>query len=154
LPPPNLIANPSFEGDLAGWSTYDSSITRLALGAAPDGDYVAKVAYTGGSGYSIQDLGAVAATNPGTTYTATAYVEAASPSAIGKTIWISIREYNSGGHAFFAQDGTAVTLTSSFQEISVTYVTTQTNGSVGIYVLQNPATAGDAFYVDKVSLTR
>src|SRR5690606_13313740 len=39
----NLVANPSFETNTAGWMGWQSTITREALSGAPNGGYVVKV---------------------------------------------------------------------------------------------------------------
>src|SRR6218665_3485845 len=53
----NPIANGTFEGDLAGWTTWQPTLHRVALGGAPAGSYVVKGTPAAGTsgGYSIDD---------------------------------------------------------------------------------------------------
>src|SRR5215210_6877615 len=65
---------------------------REAQAGTPAGGFVARVTRTGGTYFTLDGGNNVASTGAGTTYTATAWVKAASASSIGKPIQIKLRE--------------------------------------------------------------
>ena len=95
-PPGNLVANPSFEVNTVGWSGYQGSLTRETQVGAPHGGAVARVAWTSGTYFTI-DGGDNVTSTAAATYTATAWVKAATASSIGKPIQIKLRERTQGG---------------------------------------------------------
>ena len=49
VPAGNVTPNPSFEGtSMAGWSSWQGSVSRVALAGAPDGSQVARIAQAAG----------------------------------------------------------------------------------------------------------
>ena len=66
---------------------------------------------------------------------------------------IVIREWTPAGAMVKETSSTAVNLTNAFQAITVTGFTAQTTGDhVDLYVQQDNAVAGDAFYADLISM--
>jgi beta-glucanase (GH16 family) len=150
----NLVANGSFETSLQGWTTWQATLTREARTGAPDGGYVVKVTPAAGTsgGFSIDDqTDTVAAPATVGTYSATAYVAAASASSVGKTIRVALREKSAGVSTRVWEQ--TVTLTQTFQKVTVTATITQTGRSMDFYVFQDAGTSTDAFYADALSVT-
>ena len=95
--PGNLVANPSFETGTVGWSGYQGTLAREAQAGAPNGAYVARVTRSSGTYFTIDGGPTSARPSAGTTYTATAWVKAASASSVGKPIQIKLRERTASG---------------------------------------------------------
>ena len=121
-PPPaaNLLANPSFETNLAGWSGYQATLVREAQAGAPAGGYVAKVTRSSGTSFTIDDgARAVPSLVAGTTYTAEVWVKAASASSVGKPIQIKLRERTAAGTVVADVGSANVALTNSWQKLTL-----------------------------------
>jgi Glycosyl hydrolases family 16/Carbohydrate binding domain len=150
----NLLANGSFETDLQGWTTWQGTLSRVALSGAPDGSYVVKVAPAAGTSgsYSIDDLSA-AVPSPAAlgTYTASASIAAANASSVGKPMKVALRRFNTDGTTRVWE--TNVTLTQTFQKVTVTGTIDQSGQSMDFYVYQGSAVSTDAFYADALSVT-
>ena len=153
MPTGNLTTNPSLETDAAGWGVYQATLARVVQPDAPNGGFVAQVSQAAGTFYTIDDTpDTVASTTAGTSYAGTAYVKAASASAVGKPVRVVVREWTPAG-AFVNETSSApVNLTNAFQPISVTGVAQTTGDRIDLYVQQDNAVAGDAFYTDLLSL--
>ena len=154
-PPPvaNLLSNPSFETNTSGWGPYQSTLARVAQAGAPDGAYVVTVTRSSGTSFTIDD-GARAVKNlvAGTTYTAEAWVRAASASAVGKPIQIKLRERTSAGTVVADVGSPNVALTTAWQKITITRTVVTAGGDLGVRISQSGAVAGDAFHADAVVL--
>jgi PKD repeat protein len=151
-PPGNLVANPSFEVNTVGWSGYQGSLTREAQVGAPHGGAVARVGWTSGTYFTI-DGGDNVTSTAAATYTATAWVKAATASSIGKPIQIKLRERTSGGTVVADVATPAVNLSSSWQQLTVQR-TTAAGNRLGVRLSHTSAVAGNAFYADAFTLTR
>ena len=153
VPTGNLTTNPSLETDAAGWGTYQATLARVAQADSPNGGFAAQVSQAAGTFYTIDDTpDTVLSTTTGTSYAGTAYVKAASPSAVGKPVRIVVREWTPAG-AFVNETSSApVNLTNAFQPITVTGVAQTTGDHIDLYVQQDNAVAGDSFYADLLSL--
>ena len=128
-------------------------VDRVPLADAPNGGWVARVTQNSGTYYTLDDgPDTVPSATAGATYTATAYVKAASPSAVGKPVRIVIRERTAAGGFVQETSSTAVTLTNAFQPVTVTGTAQTTGDVVDLYIQQDNAVAGDSFYVDLASL--
>jgi hypothetical protein len=153
VPAGNFTTNPSFESGTSGWVGWQATVTRVALADAPNGAAVAKVARTSGAYFTIDDSpDSVRPSVVGATYKATAWVKAADPSSVGKQAYVSLRETTPAG-AFSQSTNGFVTLTSTFQPVTVT-LKAKTAGRVDVYAGQSGGTAGNAFYVDLISVVR
>ncbi len=155
LQPPagNLTTNPTFEANTNGWGAWQGVVDRVPLADAPNGGWVARVTQNSGNYYTLDDgPDTVPSTTAGATYTATAYVKAASPSAVGKPVRIVIRERTAAGGFVQETSSTAVTLTNAFQPVTVTGTAQTTGDVIDLYIQQDNAVAGDSFYVDLASL--
>jgi PKD repeat protein len=152
-PSTNFVRNPSFEAGLTNWAGYRSSLSRVQLADAPEGTTVAKVAATTTSDYTIGEVPAtVGSAKAGVTYTARAFVKAASPSAVGKRVVIDMREADATRY-LRTVSGASVTLTNSFQPVTAQISGQAAGHEIDFYVLQVGGVSGDAFYVDAVTLT-
>src|SRR5690606_17002349 len=145
-PANNLVSNPSFETNTSGWIGWQSTLARTQLQGV-DGDYVVKVTRSTGSSYTVNDEPpTVSSTTAGQTYDASAWVQAASTSAEGKTVTLKIREKNSAGELVQEISSPAIPLSNFFQQLSAS-ITAQGNGNtIDIRISQTSAVSGDAFY--------
>ena len=153
----NVVANPSFEAGTTGWTTWQAGITRTQLADSPDGVWVARVARTTGSAFTLDDSPeTVLSAAAGTPYTARAFVKAASTTSVGKRVRIFLREGTPGptGRYLRTISGPSVVLTNAFQAVTG-QITAQTAGNELEVILgmESGATAGDAFYADQISFT-
>jgi Carbohydrate binding domain/Calcineurin-like phosphoesterase len=152
--PPNLVGNPGFEVDTTGWNAGDSdpgvTVTRVSGGHS--GGWAALVA-NGGSGVAakckLQDAPNWVKTTSSGTYTGTMWVRADAP---GATLQLKLREFN--GSTLVAAKTTSVALTTSWQAVTVSYVTTMPGVStLDFMALVSNAPVGPCFYADDISLT-
>jgi hypothetical protein len=149
----NVLPDSSFESStLTDWSSWQGALSQAPLAAAPDGNYVAQASQASGADYSLELDPAVTSTTAGVAWYASVYVEAASPSALGKPIELTVRERDSGG-ATVRQTSARTTLGASFQPLSVTAMTAADGDRLDVYAMQGSAVPGDAFYADAASLT-
>jgi PKD repeat protein len=151
-PPGNLVANPSFEVNTVGWAGFQGTVVREVQAGAPDGGAVARVARTSGAYFTI-DAGDNVASTAAATYTATAWVKAATASSIGKPIQIKLRERTPAGATVADVGSAAVSLSSSWQQITVQRATAAGN-RLGVRLSHTSAVATNAFYADAFTLTR
>ena len=149
-PPGNLIANPSFEVNTTGWAGFQGSLAREAQAGAPDGGSVARVTRTGGTYFTI-DAGDNVASTAATTYTATVWVKAATASSVGKPIQIKLRERNAAGTVVADVSSPAVTLSNSWQKLTVQR-TTAAGNRLGVRASHQSAVSGNAFFADAFTL--
>ena len=153
-PGTDYVANGSFETDLANWTTWQASLAREQLADAPGGVWVAKVTRTAGTAFTIDDSPAsVTDASAGLTHTGRAFVKAASPSAVGKEVELFLREVSPSGTTLRSVAGTSVFLTATFQAVTSELVPLAAGNRIEIYVGLRGAGAGDAFYIDEITLT-
>lgn len=155
-PPPgaNLLPNPSFEAGLTGWTGWTATTGRVASAAAPDGSWVARVARTANSNYSLaQSAAPVSTPAAGTRYTARVAVAAASPASVGRSVTLRVRERTPAGATVADVASAPVRLTSAFQRVTLAYTARRAGDPLDVVVTQYGAVAGDAMLVDAVSLT-
>ena len=151
-PPANLVHNPDFETALTGWNTSGSA-PQVSLARVPGG-------HTGGWSGEVLNTG----TTPGScvlndspnwvrttsagTYTATLWARADTP---GATLKLRLQEYSDGALLGSAKE--AITLTTSWQKVSVAYEPVAPLSSTldySAYVLN--AQPGDCFYADDAAI--
>jgi parallel beta-helix repeat protein len=150
--PTNLVGNPGFETDLSGWNTSGSdpgvSLTRISGGHS--GGFAARTANTGSTAatYLLNDSPNWEFTTRPGTYTASMWVRSDTP---GATLKLRLREYTS---TLAGSATSTATLTSSWQQITVTYSPASPGAStldLNAYVAKGAA--GSSFDSDDVSLT-
>jgi hypothetical protein len=127
-------------------------VVREVQAGAPDGGAVARVARTSGVYFTI-DAGDNVASTAAATYTATAWVKAATASSIGKPIQIKLRERTPAGTTVADAGSAAVSLSSSWQQLTVQR-TTAAGNRLGVRLSHSSAVTGNAFYADAFTLTR
>lgn len=157
-PTSNLARNPSFETDLAGWGSFQGSLTRPAVTGAPDGGFVAQATRASGDKFSLSDnVGStpptLSSTTAAGTYVASAYLKAASTSSVGKPVKLFLREKTPSGSVVL-DTSVSTTLTSSFKRVAVAATAKGTGNTLGIRIEQSSAVSGNAFQVDQVTLVR
>jgi parallel beta-helix repeat protein len=147
----NLVGNPSFESSTSGWNgNGGATLSRVAGGH--DGAYSCRVQApsTGTSDFGLNDdpnwVSKTAAT--GTLYRYSAWVRSDASHGSAK---IRIREYVSGSSqgSYYSP---VVTLSTSWQLVSLDYVVKSGGSSLDFQVLDVPATSGEVFQVDDVSI--
>jgi len=151
--PTNLIANPGFESGLSGWNTSgsDPGVTLTQISGGHSGSFAAHVANTSSvaATYLLNDSpNVVNTTSPGT-YTGSMWVRSDTP---GATLRLRFREY-AGSTLAGTATGT-VTLTSSWQQVTVTYSPVSPGSSTldfNAYVVKGAA--GSSFDADDASIT-
>jgi hypothetical protein len=150
----DLVANPSFEQDLSSWTSWQGSLSRVARSDSPDGHYVAKVTQATGRMYSINDTPyLLKSVSSGASYDASAYVRAASPGAVGKPVTLIVRERSAQGQQVKLWPSAVTDLSLGFAKLVVTAIKPGTGNQLDLYIVQDDAVSGDAFYVDAVSAT-
>jgi PKD repeat protein len=150
----NLVLNPGFETDLSGWNTSGSganvALTRVAGGHS--GGWAASLANNGTSASTCtlnDSPNWVAATSAGT-YTAALWVRGATS---GATLKLRLREYS--GSTLVGTALSQVTLSTSWQQVAVTYVPGAAGSStldLNAYVVN--AAPGTCFLADDASIYR
>lgn len=154
-PPPsgNLVGNPGFEVDSAGWSTMGSGsgVTLVRVDTSHTGAWSAKLA-NGASATRKCVLNDTpdwvsATTQPG--YVAKAWVRA---DTAGKRISILLRELN--GSTLIGSRVRRFTLSTSWQEISVQWTPSSPSHSLDLQIFLPKAQAppGTCFYADDISI--
>lgn len=150
----DLIANPSFEVDTRSWGGWHSSLARWADATAPDGAWVVKVSRATGTSYSIDDSPDTVASVPaGAVYEASAWVRAANFRSVGAPVFLNLREKTSAGE-IRTWSSPPTTLTSAWQKLSVSGAAPGAGHVLDVYVNQNAAKTGHAFYADAFVLHR
>jgi hypothetical protein len=114
------------------------------------------VTYSSGVDYSIYNNPPLTGT-AGKTYTATVWVRAASPSAVGGVVQLGVQERH-GGNAYvydvIDQRSPNLMLTNSFQPITVSITDLYSGDYVEVYAIRScSCPSGDAFYAGGFSVT-
>lgn len=146
----NLCANPSFETNTTGWTTFESTITRSPTDAFSGAFSLQAVANNTNNFACAVNSGANA--TAGQVVTASAYVK----NTVGATRNHAVRIifYDSGGFVLSTPSGTAVSVTAggAFQRISATATAPASTAYFTVevqYQLTNPAT-GNTSLIDAV----
>lgn len=147
---PNLVANPSFEANAAGWNSYSGAVvTRVAGGN--DGSYCAQaVGPASLAAFGINDSpNWVARTGAAAhRYRITAWVRSANANG---TCRLYIREYQ-GPTRLGVVYSPSVTLSPSWQALTVDYICRGAGSTLDLQVVDYPTAPGEAFLVDQVSI--
>ena len=148
---PNLVGNPSFETNTSGWSSYSSStIARVAGGH--DGSWALEVRGPSSTAlFGANDSPSWVASTPavGTRYRISAWVR--SVEGHGQ-VQVRIREYKSSSQVGPTTLSAPVTLSASWQEVTMDYVTAASASSLDLQVLDTPAASSERFLMDSVSI--
>ncbi len=149
-PPANLVGNPSFEQNTAGWNSY-SGATLVRAAGGYDGDYALQLTGTSTTaGFGLNDSpNWVAKTGAaGDTFQFAAWVR----SERGRgTCRLHVREYQEAtvlGSAYSAP----VTLSPSWQRLSLDYGSQGSSSTLDFQVVDSPEVPGEIFQVDAISI--
>jgi PKD repeat protein len=153
--PPNLVGNPGFETNTAGWNTSGSgsTVTLTRVSGGHSGGWSAALANTGtvsGTCALNDSPNWVTATAAGT-YTGSLWVRADMP---GAPLTLRFREYQ--GSTLVGSKTATVTLTTTWQQIQVTYMPLAPGLSTldfNAYVPAAFAPPGSCFYADDAAIT-
>ena len=147
----NLVDNPCFEANTEGWNAYSgATIQRVTDGVA--GDFSLEV--TGPA--SITTFGVndspnwVASTTAARTeYLFSAWVKSSTSSG---GAWLRVREFKDGIKVDRTTKSRRVTLSPTWQQITVDHFVRATGSTLDLQVLNDPMTPGEAFQVDGISV--
>jgi len=148
----NFVRNAGFETDTSGWNTSGSgaNITLTRVAGGHSGASAAQLTNTGttNSTYAVlQDSPNCVATTTAGTYTGTLWVRADTAGGVFK---LKFQEYT--GSTLVGSAVTQVTLTTTWQQVTVTYTTKSPGSTLDFQAyLTNPA-PGVAFYADDASI--
>ena len=151
----NLVGNAGFETNTSGWNASGTAgVTLTQAAGGHTGNYAAALTNTNSTNVGSCTLNDspnwVARTQTGTfLYQAAVWVRADSPGAV---LQLRLREYN--GSTFVGQAAMSVTLSTSWQQLVVSYSPVDggtSNLDLNAYVAN--ALPGVCFYADDVSIT-
>jgi parallel beta-helix repeat protein len=151
----SFVSNPGFETNLTGWNTSGSgtgvTLTRVAGGHT--GGWAAQITNggtTNGTCLLNDSPNWVATTSPGL-YTGSLWVRA---DAGGRSLKLRFREYV--GSTLVATTTSQVTLTTSWQQVTVTHQITSAGSTLDFnaYLASADAPPGTCFYADDAVITR
>ena len=142
------VVDASFEGSVAGWQGYRSSLAAVSGGV--EGAGAARVAFRSSTGqFSIYLWPRVGEVEPGTLYVADAWVKGRTA---GRTMCLRVRELASWGLVGAARR--CLTSTGSWQRFpSVRYWSVGKSTRLGLAVYQRAGRSGDRFALDGVHVT-
>jgi len=149
----NLVANPSFEQDLSGWTAFDGcTLSRVPGGY--DGNWALQMNATGTvkSSFGVNDHpdwvhNVLAA---GIDYRFTAWVRSAGNN--GKAV-IAVREYLlSNGQLVGSALSDGLSLSSEWRMITLDYLTASSGTTLDFQVKEYPVNFGEVFLADNISI--
>lgn len=147
----NLVRNPDFETDLTGWNTSGSgsNITLTRTSGGHTGSWAAKLANAGAtaSTCTLNDSPNWAKATSAGTYTGTLWVRA---DTTGATFKLRFREYS--GTTLLGSATTQVALTTSWQQVTVTYAIASPGFSLDFNAYVSSAAPSTCFYADDASI--
>jgi PKD repeat protein len=150
----NLLTNPSFEVNLGGWGSWQASLARVTGTGAPDGAWFARATRSSGTSFTIDDAAtSITSTVAGRTYTATAWARAGSAGSVGKTAQLKLRERTSGGTVVADAGSPQITLTTSWQKLTVTRTAAAAGNTLGVRVSVGNAASGTVLDADLFVVT-
>lgn len=148
----DIVGNPGFESDTTGWNVSGRvGVTLTRVSDAHSGSFSASLTNTTTSTIADCTLNDapnwVAKTSAGT-YTASLWVKAA---VAGAKLTLRLREYN--GSTFVGQGLSSVTLSTTWQQISVAYRPTILGSTLDYTAYQLDAPPGGCFVADDAVVT-
>jgi parallel beta-helix repeat protein len=150
----NLVGNPGFESSLSGWNTSSASSSAVVLSRVSgghSGSWSARLSNTGTTAATclLNDSPNWVTTTKAGTYTGSLWVRSDTAGAVLK---LRFREYDSAG-TLLGTATTQTTLTTSWQQVVVTYTPTRPDASAldfNAYV--SSAAPGVCFDADDASI--
>ncbi|HET8560606.1 MAG TPA: carbohydrate binding domain-containing protein [Marmoricola sp.] len=152
-PPPtgNLVANPGFETDTAGWKgSSGTTLSRVSPGHT--GSWAAKLVNSGTSSTTcyLNDSPDTVSTTVAGTYTASAWVLGDAASS-GTKVYLRIREY--AGSTLAGTASTVLTLSTGWQQVTVAYPVASPGSHLDVNLLRSTPAGATSFVVDDISVT-
>jgi hypothetical protein len=152
----NLVGNSGFETDTAGWNTSGSGpgVTLTVASGGHSGNFAAKLTNTGTAAGTclLNDSPNWVATTSTGSYTGSIWVRADSAGAVFN---LRFREYS--GTTLVGTKSTQVTLTTSWQLVTVTYAPVSPGSSnldFNAYLTAASAPPGTCFSADDAAIVR
>jgi PKD repeat protein len=148
-----FFSNPGFENGVTGWNVSGRAEVTLATTTDAHSGAAAAVLTNTSTG-SVADCtlndspNAVLQTDPSSTYTASLWVKA--PTA-GATLTLRIREYD--GSTFLGQQTATIVLSTSWQQISLTYASVKAGTTLDYTAYLTNAAPGVCFIADDAAET-
>ena len=153
----NYVKNSGFETDLSGWNTSGSGtgVTLARVAGGHSGSWAALLTNGGTSATTcaINDSPDWVKPTAAGTYTGTIWARA---DTAGKPLKLRFREYSISSGALLGTTTNQITLSTSWQQVSVSYtVTTPGSSSLDFnaYLSSADAPPGACFYADDASVT-
>jgi len=147
----NLVGNPGFETGTSGWNATSSTVSLTRVSGGHSGSWAAQLINNGtAAAYCILNDSPnwVSKTTTGT-YTASLWVRA---DTAGAALKLKIREYSSA-NILLGQGASTITLSTTWQQVSVTYVPVSPGSSfLDFQAYIASAAAGTGFYADDASI--
>jgi len=153
----SFVRNPGFEVDVSGWNTAGSgtgiTLTRVAGGHS--GSWAAKLTNAGSSVNTclLNDSPDWVRPTSAGTYVGSMWVRA---DTAGKPLKLRFREYTISSGALLGTATAQVTLTTSWQQVTVTYTITSPGSTLDFnaYLSSADAPPGACFYADDAAVLR
>ncbi|MCC6832927.1 MAG: hypothetical protein IT200_16455 [Thermoleophilia bacterium] len=117
----NLVQNPSFEKNVAGWNAWQATISRRDDNRAPHGSYIVRVTSTRGTAFAFAQNEPVAVTGwpAGARVRGRAVVRAANARSVGKVVVLRLRQRDAAGKPLGEAASRPVRLTRAFAPVVV-----------------------------------
>jgi hypothetical protein len=145
----SFVGNPGFETDTTGWSAHTgNTLARVAGGHT--GGWAAQLTNTGSSAAScvLNDSPNWVRTTSSGTYTGSIWVRGDTG---GATLTVWFREYSTSG-ALLGSAATRVTLTTAWQQVTVSYPIAGPGSTLDFQAYIDNAAPGTCFYADDAAI--
>ena len=141
----NLVGNPGFETDLAGWQT--TGLARVAGGHS--GSFAAELSNSSaGAQCALDDKPNWIISTQAGPYVVSIWVRS---DVAGRSLKLRVREYSSGSNV--GSTSTTIALTAAWQLVSVTYSPAAPGSFLDVQAYTSSAPVGVCFQADDVSIT-
>jgi parallel beta-helix repeat protein len=148
----SFVTNGGFETDLSGWAPYPStSVSLVRVSPGQSGNWAVEARNTSSAAISyctLNDSPNWIRTTQARTYTAAAWVRA---NTAGATAKLTLSEYS--GSTKVGSSAAAVTLSTSWQLISISYTTVAPGSTLDLNIHTTPPPPGQCFQADDISAT-
>lgn len=117
----NLVDNPSFERNVAGWNAWQANIGRRDDNRAPHGAFIVRVVNTKGRAFAFAQNDPVTVTGwrAGSRVRGRAVVRAANRRSVGKVVVLRLRQRDAAGKVIGEDASRPVRLTRAFAPVVV-----------------------------------
>jgi hypothetical protein len=145
----NLVNNPSFELNLTGWNASGSAtLSRVAGGH--EGAWACRALVSGSGSFGLNDRpNIVGSVTAGVRYRYSAWVKLAAGAGQSR---LRVREYTGSGENRATVYSAYMTLSATWQQLTLDYVAQQTGNYLDFQVLEGPGVSGAAFLIDDIAV--